>query len=123
MSSGKQCILTITLPDGAKRSYATRPAFLRKTEAKAEAARVALEMGALSYFMKGATNSLGDQKPTTSDFTEGSSSGVELSTTINQGVRSSSGIDDIEKCCMQWRGGSVVPCWVVLTDPKLGGSE
>ncbi|KAG6334574.1 hypothetical protein ID866_4511 [Astraeus odoratus] len=119
----KQCILTITRPDGTKRSYATQSRFSKKAEAKAEASRIAIEMDALDFLVCGETRVQSQQRnsrnSTASTLSDRSPSGAGLSTT-RQPEHVSSSVDVIEECCAQWRAGSVKPHWVAFTEPKLG---
>ncbi|KIM64482.1 hypothetical protein SCLCIDRAFT_115071 [Scleroderma citrinum Foug A] len=107
----KQCILTITRPDGTKRSYATQPAFAKKAEAKAEASRIAIDMDALDFITFGETSS-------SSTPSSGPSNDVGLSPP-GQRDDGSSSVSIIEKCCVQWRPASITPHWVAFTDSKL----
>ncbi|KAF8068712.1 hypothetical protein FPV67DRAFT_1760567 [Lyophyllum atratum] len=52
-SSGVQCILTITRPDGARRVYEGRTCHSHNDEAKVEAAENAVENGAIEFIVHG----------------------------------------------------------------------
>jgi hypothetical protein len=49
----RKCTLTITLPNGATRSYATSPVYVRKVEARLAAAAVAVKNGAADFMRHG----------------------------------------------------------------------
>jgi hypothetical protein len=49
----KRCILTITRPNGATRSYTLKPKFAHKAEARAVAAVIAVDMGAIDFIKHG----------------------------------------------------------------------
>ncbi|KAK0434543.1 uncharacterized protein EV420DRAFT_396271 [Desarmillaria tabescens] len=51
--ANKQCILTITRPNGSMRSYQSDTTFTRKTEAKAQVCERAIEHGALKFIAEG----------------------------------------------------------------------
>lgn len=116
----KQCILTITKPDGVRRSYTTHPIFAKKTDAKLEAAKIAIDMGALDF--------LSDEVRHIGDLAHGS---IETSSADNpssdamsvQSIAPESFVDDIEKCCLEWRAGRVTPHWVPFFDAKSPHSE
>lgn len=111
----KQCILTITKPDGAQRSYATQPVFVKKHEAITEAAKIAIDMGALDFL----TGGEGDTKPIVP--AETSSAGNAAS--VPSETAPETYIDDIEQCCLEWRAGRVTPHWVPFFDAKLARSQ
>ncbi|KAL4062794.1 hypothetical protein V8B97DRAFT_1994013 [Scleroderma yunnanense] len=105
----KQCILTITRPDGSKRSYATQPVFSRKAEAKAEASKIAIDMDALNFLMFG-------EKLPPIPVNAPSNSILSVPRQQDSGLSS---VGTIEKYCLEWRPASVTPHWVALTDPKV----
>ncbi|KAH7886679.1 hypothetical protein F5I97DRAFT_1025287 [Phlebopus sp. FC_14] len=120
----KQCILTIVRPDGSKRSYTTQPTFARKNEAKSEAAKIAIEMGALDFLMRGEGNTSKIKQGLLASIAETSSeeeavSGIP-SETSDHGP---SPIGEIERCCAQWRAGRVALRWVAFFEPKLGNKQ
>ena len=49
----KRCFFTITRPNGATRSYTSKPEFARKAEARVAAAAVAVDMGAIVFIKHG----------------------------------------------------------------------
>ncbi|KAF8552813.1 hypothetical protein OG21DRAFT_1415383, partial [Imleria badia] len=100
-SRNKQCILTLTRPDGVLRSYATQPVFAKKNEAKLEVAKIAIDMGALDFLVGPAVETSTNAAP---------SDAISVPESF---------LDDIEKCCLEWRAGRVSPHWVPFFDPKL----
>ncbi|KAG7440154.1 uncharacterized protein BT62DRAFT_938358 [Guyanagaster necrorhizus] len=52
-NANKQCILTITRPNGSMRSYQSDATFTRKTEAKAQVCQRAIEHDALQFIAEG----------------------------------------------------------------------
>ncbi|KIK81641.1 hypothetical protein PAXRUDRAFT_832706 [Paxillus rubicundulus Ve08.2h10] len=121
----KQCILTITRPDRTKRSYATQPTFAKKNEAKAEAAKTAIEMGALEFLMNGGGEAAKPKRGLVLSSvaradTAGAGPVASTSKTTNDAVSS---INEIERCCAEWRAGSVAPHWVGFFEPKLGHKQ
>ncbi|KAJ7148188.1 hypothetical protein C8R43DRAFT_1009602 [Mycena crocata] len=58
----KQCILTVTRPEGVVRVYTTKPVFRRKIEAKAAVATVAIENGVLDFIVHGDSDALKAKK-------------------------------------------------------------
>ncbi|KAF8840465.1 hypothetical protein BDN67DRAFT_644579 [Paxillus ammoniavirescens] len=123
----KQCILTITRPDRTKRSYATQPSFAKKNEAKAEAAKTAIEMGALDFLMNGEGDTAKPKRGLVLSSVaiaraDTASAGPVASTSKTTNDAGSS-IDEIEKCCAEWRAGCVAPHWVGFFEPKLGHKQ
>jgi hypothetical protein len=108
--------LTITKPDGVRRSYATQPVFAKKNEAKLEAARIAVDMGALDFLTggDGQTRPLRDLAETSSADNAAPSDAISVQLTTAPHTF----VDDIEKCCLEWRAGRVTPHWVPFFDPK-----
>ncbi|KAJ7034742.1 hypothetical protein C8F04DRAFT_560026 [Mycena alexandri] len=112
---GKQCILTITRPDGATRSYKTEPVFRRKTDAKAQAATTAIECGAIDFIVRGDSDelkakkgvllaSLSDSQPVASTSKLSSSACAETESAMLR-------VQEIEACCREWRGPLLKPYW------------
>ncbi|KAG9312604.1 hypothetical protein JVU11DRAFT_7001 [Chiua virens] len=101
----KQCILTITKPDGAQRSYITQPVFAKKNEAKSQAAKIAIDMGALDFL------SMFDEVHLHEDVNA-------VSVAISDEIPAQS-VQDIEAGCREWRAGHVTPHWAPFPDPKL----
>lgn len=116
----KQCILTITKPDSVRRSYATQPHFVKKNEAKLEAARIAVEMGGLEFLAGEAGHVCTRASVETSSTDNAAASDA---TSVNPRAVHDTFVDDIEKCCLEWRAGHVTPHWVPFSDPKLVYSQ
>ncbi|KAJ7596594.1 hypothetical protein C8J56DRAFT_917842 [Mycena floridula] len=95
--SRKQCILTITRPNGMTRSYKTDPCFSKKMEAKAHVANVALKMGAMEFLLSG-------QVKTARSSLDDLPDEVKI----------------IHDLCIQWRGERVKPQWYPIRDPRFG---
>ncbi|KAJ7471819.1 hypothetical protein FB451DRAFT_1089898, partial [Mycena latifolia] len=125
----KQCILTITRPDGAVRSYKSKPIHRRKNDAKAQAASVAVEHHALDFILHGDSDALKAKK------------GVLLAPLDAQPVASTSSdpqgakrlvpesgaqmprCKEIEDCCSEWRGLLVRPEWFDFEDARSWGNH
>ncbi|KAJ6510419.1 hypothetical protein C8R45DRAFT_388254 [Mycena sanguinolenta] len=109
----KRCILTITRPDGSSRSYKTEPEFFRKKkDARAKAAAIAIEHGAIDFIVHGDSDELKAKK------------GV-LVAPLDQPIASSSKLSsespseaptarvrEIDACCRDWRGDQVKLYWL-----------
>lgn len=108
----KQCILTITRPNGVYRSYSSQPSFKRKTDAKAQAAKVALELGANDFIVHGIKDRT--RSHTNVALAPLDAKGSATGEKEEDGVRAE--VDDASKkiqgCCAEWRAGSVVPRWL-----------
>src|ERR1700730_13760358 len=103
----KRCILTITRPNGARRSYQTPGVYSRKNEAKSQTAALAIEMGAIDFITTG-----------DSDLTK-AKKGLVLAhlDAIGEGdciEPEDPAVQEIEDCCVEWRAGRVKPYWVAL---------
>ena len=123
-SAGKQCILTITRPNGVSRSYITKPEFIRKSEAKACAATIALEMGAIDFILYG-SKSPGKKKILLAPV-HGSASDSELGKGKGKEVDESNESSEhlqIVSCCEQWRAGRVVPKYTFYDGGKMNDSK
>jgi hypothetical protein len=125
--SAKKCILTITRPNGASRSYATEPVFSRKNEAKAHVAALAIEMGAIEFIVSGYVDTpKGKKGLVLAPLDAPDSSDIEAAETSVPTLPFQDGdaaIQQIEECCTDWRAGVVKPEWIPLTEPKLGTSS
>jgi hypothetical protein len=113
----KRCILTITRPNGERRSYQTPAVYGRKNEAKLQTAALAIEMGAIDFITTGDVDSSKAKK------------GLVLAPLDAKGegdsvvpVPEDPGVQEIFDCCIEWRAGRVKPYWVALSEPKLGTS-
>ncbi|KAJ6589095.1 hypothetical protein B0H19DRAFT_1248657 [Mycena capillaripes] len=119
----KQCIITITRPDGAARSYKSEPVFRRKTDAKAQAARIAVQHGAIDFIMYGDSDELKAKKgvllaPLEDDQPIASTSKLppESQSLISEPERPMLRVREIEACCQEWRGDLVKPYWFDFSD-------
>ncbi|TFK68941.1 hypothetical protein BDN72DRAFT_841251 [Pluteus cervinus] len=115
---GKQCILTITRPDGMMRSFKTEPIFSRKSDAKVQAAAIAINHGALDFIVRGDSDEEKAKKGTLL---------VPIHTILGEKAELEQGsakenpsILEIEQCCTEWRAGKVKPLWVTFFDTKIG---
>ncbi|KAH0835651.1 hypothetical protein J3R83DRAFT_9402 [Lanmaoa asiatica] len=116
-SRNKQCVLTITKPDGVHRSYATQPVFAKKSEAKSEAAKIAIDMGALDFLTEG------DTKPIVSAETSSADNVASDAMSAQSETAPETSMDDIERCCLEWRASRVTPHWVPFFDAKLAHKQ
>lgn len=129
LQTAKSCILTISRPNGLSRSYRTKAEFIRKSEAKIAAASSAIKLGAVGFIKNGDTTKRnlvlarldagvkkdeGDPDVKLKGVNDGQ--GGE----DNEGARA---VAEIEKCCFEWRAGSVVPRWVYLVERRLSEGE
>ena len=117
----KQCILSITRPNGATRSYKSGPGFSRRGEAKAQATKIAVEMGAIEFIASGNVNALGAKgrllNPINVDID--SMELDEIATAAMQKyTQEELLVKQIEQCCEEWRLGQVKPHWVSFCDSK-----
>ncbi|KAL5514022.1 hypothetical protein ACEPAG_2783 [Sanghuangporus baumii] len=118
----KQCILTITRPNGQIRSYTTAAEFSRKSDAKARAAAIAVEMGAVDFILHGnkdASNAKLLLAPLDSS--------VVSRAEVKEGSSESEVIVDneskqIEDLCLEWRVGKVRPQWVFFKEQRASSS-
>jgi hypothetical protein len=122
----KQCILTITRPDGAARSYRTEPVFRRKTDAKIQAALIATEHGAMDFIMYGDSDELKAKKgvllaPLEDNHPVASTS--KLSSDPQRSIPESEPlmvrVKEIEACCQEWRGDLVKPYWLNFDNSNI----
>jgi hypothetical protein len=121
--------LTILHPNGSTRSYATEPVHSRKSEAKSAAATLAIEMGALDFVAHGDPEEFKLKRGlvlssiNTSEDREDTPTDNRSTENLLQVPASNNAMRKIEDCCLEWRGGSIVPHWVALLEPKVGRSE
>lgn len=120
----KSCILTITRPNGLSRSYRTKPEFSRKSEAKIAAATSAIQLGAARFIKHGESKrglvlakldaGLKNDESDTKD-------GIKTANVEGNEAEDEddSAVVQIEKCCLEWRAGSVVPKWVDIVEQKM----
>lgn len=118
----KQCILTITRPDGAVRSYKSKPIFRRKNDAKAQVATIAVEDGAMDFILHGDSDILKAKKGVLLAPLEDRPQPVASTSNISSNTRSSKRFvpeagtpmpryEEIAACCKEWRGTLVYPSW------------
>jgi hypothetical protein len=115
----KRCILTITRPNGATRSYTSKPEFARKAEARAAAAAIAVDMGAIDFIKHGSPEAVAKRGLVLAPL-DAPGSVQEPSATD---AEEDPAVKEIEKCCVEWRAGHVKPRWIFLIDSKPTGSE
>ncbi|KAJ7119478.1 hypothetical protein C8R44DRAFT_853622 [Mycena epipterygia] len=125
----KQCILTITRPEGTVRSYKTKPIFRRKNDAKAQAATIAVEDGALDFITHGDSDELKAKKgvllaPLDDSHPVASTSSISSNARGSKNFVPEFGkpmlrVKEIETCCKEWRGLVVRPDWFDFDDPKI----
>lgn len=119
----KRCILTITRPNGSRRSYTTPAVYSRKNEAKSQTAALAVEMGAVDFITSGDMNSSKLKKglilaPLDAHDSPTSGEGSSMLTLDLEDLA----VKEIEDCCNQWRAGRVKPYWIALNETKFGSS-
>ena len=115
----KRCILTITRPNGATRSYTSKPEFGRKTAARAAAASVAVDMGAIEFIKYGSPDAVVKRGLVLAPLDAPGSVQAPLPTAAEEDPA----VQEIEKCCVEWRAGRVKPRWIFLIDSRPTGSE
>ncbi|KAF7329001.1 hypothetical protein MVEN_02530100 [Mycena venus] len=113
----KQCVLTITRPDGSARSYKTEPVFRRKTDAKIHVATIAVEHGAMDFIMYGDSDELKAKKGVLlaplDDQPIASTSKISLDSpsSVSESELPTVRVKEIDACCQEWRGDRVKPYW------------
>ncbi|KIJ47883.1 hypothetical protein M422DRAFT_28681 [Sphaerobolus stellatus SS14] len=123
----KSCILTVTRPNGATRSYRTKPEFSRKSDAKLAAASLGLRMGAVPFLRWGEESGRARlAKLDAKGKSKSEHGGEDGNKNDGPSHGNSNGIADgekaileIENCCTEWRAGAVIPQWVYLIEQKL----
>jgi len=115
----KRCILTITRPNGAARSYTSKPEFARKAEARAAAAAIAVDMGAIDFIKHGSPEAVTSRGLVLAPLDAPGSVQEPSATDAEEDLA----VKEIEKCCVEWRAGRVKPRWIFLIDSKPTGSE
>ncbi|KAF8237288.1 hypothetical protein L208DRAFT_1457291 [Tricholoma matsutake] len=122
-TQSKQCILTITRPDGSARSYQTKPTFSRKSDAKVQAAKIAIDMGALEFIQMGDADALKAKKgfllSPFHNVDPSQRSGTSLSAT--EPPEEDKLVTEIENGCIRWRAGEVMPQWFFYSGLKGSG--
>ena len=117
MFAAKRCILTITRPNGARRSYQTPGVYSRKNEAKSQTASVAIEMGAIDFITTGDIDPSKVKRGLVLAPLDATDEGDSVVPEPED-----PGVQEIEDCCVEWRAGRVKPYWVALNEPKFGTS-
>ena len=115
----KRCILTITRPNGATRSYTSKPEFARKAEARAAAVAVAVDMGAIDFIKHGSPEAVAKRGLVLAPLDAPGS--VQEPSPMD--AEEDPSVKEIETCCVEWRAGRVKPRWIFLIDSKPTGSE
>ena len=114
--------MTIARPNGQTRSYTTEPTFSRKSDAKARAAAIAVEMGAIDFILHGNKDASDSRSglvlaPLANMSTDNQESKDEQeSPTLEE-------IDDeaskqIQDLSVEWRAGRLQPRWVFFQEHK-----
>ncbi|KAF8519305.1 hypothetical protein JB92DRAFT_2786838 [Gautieria morchelliformis] len=126
---GKSCILTVSRPNGLSRSYRTKAEFTRNTDAKIAAASSAIKLGAVNFIRHGDTSAVGGRRGLVLakldagvKKDEGDTEALLKNAIDAKGGDDSDGdraVAEIEKCCFDWRAGSVIPRWVFLVEKKI----
>jgi hypothetical protein len=110
-----QSILTVTIPTPSghsKRSYSTTPTFSKRSEAKGEAAAIAVSMGVLD-FLKSALSPVTHPKDKIDLLAQASESPLDESKVDM--VAAEQAMDEIEQLCEDWRpGGTVKPEYIAF---------
>ncbi|KAF8966150.1 hypothetical protein BDZ97DRAFT_1809769 [Flammula alnicola] len=118
----KQCILTITRPNGATRSYKSDSGFSRRGEAKAQAAQIAIDMGAIDFVISGDSDALKTKKGLLLNPFDVEIDNMESDEATAGPIPKFSDEEEplrlIEDCCTEWRPGKVKPHWVSYNDTK-----
>lgn len=122
MRSDKQCILTITRPNGVARSYKSSRGFARRQEARADASQIAVEMGALEFIVSGDADALKAKKglllnPFDVEVDRMEQDEVDPDSKPKY-LTEEEPLQQIAECCEEWRAGKVKPHWVAYTDAK-----
>jgi hypothetical protein len=122
-ATGKQCILTITRPTGATRSYKSDTGFTRRAEAKGQAAQIAVDMGALDFIVSGDSDALKAKKglllnPFDVEIDNPDAEEAPVTGVVPRWNLGEEPLKKIEDCCKEWRLGKVKPHWVLYNDTK-----
>jgi hypothetical protein len=118
--SDKQCILTITRSDGHSRSYKCEAVFLRRADAKARVATLAVQLGALDFISEGNTDLVKSDGAPSSSISSLSTDGAS-DTKQTKGPTSPEVL--IENCLLEWRAGKVSAEWIFYNDSKVVSRE
>lgn len=114
--------MSITRPNGATRSYKSGPGFSRRGEAKTQAAKIAVEMGAIEFIASGDANTLKAKKGHLLNPIDVDIDSMELdeiaTAAMQKFAEEELPVKQIEQCCEEWRLGQVKPHWVSFDDCK-----
>jgi len=134
--SGRQCILTITRPNGATRSYTSGLASLGRADVKGLAAQAAINLGAVDFITYGDADALkakqglllnpldvidADNSDIATPVSATDTPVKALSPTKDDPTEHS--LKEIEKCCHDWRAGKIKPRWFAFTAVRNKKSE
>jgi len=106
-------------PNGPSRSYQTEAAFSRKSDAKAQAATIAVDMGALEFIQSGDSDALNPTKGSLLSPFDHADPSQRGSLSPAEPSEDDKLIKEIENSCLRWRAGRVVPQWFYYRDPKV----
>jgi hypothetical protein len=124
MFAARECILTITRPDGRSRSYTSGPFFSNKSDAKAHVASVAVGLNVINFIKYGEVNS----KSRSNAIVESLDTPMRLRVEDGKGLsfadQRETDVDDvnvrsISECCVKWRAGLVKPVYVHFSEPTV----
>lgn len=125
LSLEKQCVLTITRPNGHTRSYKSEAVFKKKSDARNSVADTAVEMGAIDFIVHGNKSSNRMLVPVHEEYKKHLAEHVKLlecSTLVKDGQPAEVKVDEMSRQilehCVEWRAGKVTPRWIFYTDPK-----
>uniref|UniRef100_A0A8H7XQW5 Uncharacterized protein n=1 Tax=Psilocybe cubensis TaxID=181762 RepID=A0A8H7XQW5_PSICU len=117
----RQCILTITRPNGATRAYKSEAGAMRRADAKVQAAQIAIDMGAIDFISSGDADALKARKGlllNPLDAIDDMELDVSVIVPPSAVLADKGPVEEIEDCCIEWRAGKVKPHWVYYNDPK-----
>ncbi|EJD00364.1 uncharacterized protein FOMMEDRAFT_135948 [Fomitiporia mediterranea MF3/22] len=111
----KMCVLTITRPNGQTRSYKTDPEFSRKSDAKAQAAARAIELGAVDFILHGNKDTSNPRQrvvlaPLNSTAPK-SEAKVKEEDPVPDEIIDDDASKQIEALCVEWRASRIQPRW------------
>ncbi|KAG8802752.1 hypothetical protein FRC16_008775 [Serendipita sp. 398] len=120
-----ECILTVTRPNGRKRSYTSGPCFSKRPDARERAASVALEMGVIEFIKYGDIDAksrsaltLGSAEASSKLKTSEDSKGVSLTDTFDIDIDDPN-VKAISDCCLEWRAGITKPVYLYFSEPTF----
>ena len=119
--------MTIARPNGSARSYTSEAVYSRKSDAKARAAAIAVDMGAVDFILHGNKDSSKSRSkiilaPIDSKTAkeEGKIKGEE---NVGLELEEDEASKRITECCDGWRAGLVKPRWVFFSESKGSSSK